>query len=69
MAVLGEWLCLRKELQAIPIVSGVGGSSSRQLAGAATRAAGTVGVALSNLSGRVGVGSSRDRDKDGQPVP
>ena len=74
MAVLGEWLCLRKEMQAIPIVSGVGGASTRQPAGAATRAAGSVGIALTNLSGRLmsGAGSGdkreRDRDKDG-PVP
>ena len=72
MAVLGEWLCLRKEMQAIPIVSGVGGASTRQPAGAATR--GSVGVALTNLSGRLmsGAGNGdkreRDRDKDG-PVP
>ena len=73
MAVLAEWLCLRKEMEAIPIVSGLG-PASRQgpSVGAATRAA---GVALTSLSGRLGGagGSSardhrdRDRDKDEQP--
>jgi hypothetical protein len=74
MAVLAEWLCLRKEMEAIPIVSGLGAASSRQgpVVGAATRAA---GVALTSLSGRLGGSGGgsgrdhrdRDKDKDGQP--
>jgi len=39
MAALGEWLCLRKEMRDIPIVSGIGAQRQRSGAAAALQMA------------------------------
>ena len=42
MAVLGEWLCVRKEMREIPLTSGIGGQAQRAVS--ATQSAASRGL-------------------------
>jgi len=49
MAVLGEWLCLRKEMQDIPMTQGLGAQRPQSRDGSR----GSMGLALTTLPGRL----------------